>query len=316
MDVKREHGLDFKDYYQTLGVDKGASSEVIQRAYKKLARKFHPDVNQAPGAEDRFKEISEAYEVLKDPKKRQTYDHYGSAYKQAPGGGAPPGWEGFDFGGGAGASGFSSFFEGLFGGGRRGGGGVRFDFGGMGGRAGGAPRRGQDQEAKLVLGLAEAARGGQHDLSLGDAISGHTRTHKVNIPAGVRTGQRIRLPGRGAVGANGVAGDLYLKIELKPHLRFRLENKDLHTSVAVTPWEAALGAEVKVPTLDGAVTVRIPAGASTGRKIRLRGKGFPSSKGEPGDLYAEIQVAVPKILSDEERRLFEELARVSTFRAR
>ncbi len=311
--------MDFKDYYQTLGVDKGASSDVIQRAYKKLARKFHPDVNQAAGAEDRFKEISEAYEVLKDPKKRRTYDQFGSAYKQAPGGGPPPGWEGFDFGGVGGASGFSNFFEGLFGGsGRRGGGGggFRFDFGGMGGRPGAGPSRGQDQEAKLVLGLSEAARGGQHDLSLGDAISGQMRTHKVNIPAGVRTGQRIRLPGRGAVGANGVAGDLYLKIELKPHPRFRLEGKDLHTTVAVTPWEAALGAEVKVSTLEGLVTVRIPAGASTGRKIRLRGKGFPSGKGDPGDLYAEIQIAIPKTLSDEERHLYQELAKVSTFRAR
>jgi len=331
--------LEFKDYYKTLEVDKKASPEVIQRAYRKLARKFHPDVNQAAGTEDRFKEINEAYEVLKDAEKRKTYDRFGSAYKQAPGGGAPPpGWEGvhFDFAGGGGdrgASGFSSFFDSLFGGamggrGRAQGapGGFRVDLsdlGNLGRQAPGAgrgtrgrARRGGDQEAQLVLSLEEAARGGQRELTLGDPMSGTSRTHKVNLPPGVRPGQRIRLPGRGMVGAGGQAGDLYLRIELKPHRRFRLEGKDLHTTVAVMPWEAALGGEVNVATLDGPVTVRVPPGTSSGRTIRIKDKGFPGGKKDRGDLYAKIRIAVPKTLSDEERQLFEQLAKVSSFRAR
>lgn len=311
--------MEFKDYYQSLGVDKAASPEVIQRAYRKLARKFHPDVNQSPGAEDRFKEISEAYEVLKDPERRKTYDRFGRDVKQTPGGGPPPGWEHvhFDFGDGGGPSGFSSFFESLFGGagGRRGGaggGGFQFDFGGAQGQSGG---RGADQEARLVLNLDEAARGGQRELTLGDPMTGATRTHRVNLPAGVRPGQRIRLPGRGTQGMSG-AGDLYLRVEVKPHPKFRLEGKHLHTTVRVTPWEAALGAEVPVSTLDGTVTIRVPAGTSSGRKIRLRGKGFPATKGEAGDLFAEIEIVVPKTLSDDERKLFEQLAEVSAFRPR
>lgn len=325
--VREENRLDFKDYYKTLEVDKKASADVIQRAYRKLARKFHPDVNQAPGAEDRFKEISEAYEVLKDPERRKTYDRFGRDVKRS-GGQPPPGWEniGFDFGGGGGgsASGFSSFFENMFGGGRRGGGGgFGFDFGGLNmddaraGRApGGRQAGGADQEARLVLSLEEAARGGQRELSLTDPVTGGMRNHKVNLPAGVRPGQRIRLPGRGARGISGGAGDLYLKVEVKPHPKFRLDGSNLHTTVRVTPWEAALGAEVPVATLDGPVTIRVPGGTSGGRKIRLKGKGFPAPKGPTGDLYAEIEIVVPKTLSDQERTLFEALAEASSFRAR
>ena len=318
--------MEFKDYYETLEVDRKASPEVIQRAYRKLARKYHPDVNQTPGAEDRFKEISEAYEVLKDPEKRGTYDRFGHAYKQAPGGGPPPGWEHvhFDFGGAGGGSGFSNFFESLFGGGFRGGsgapggaGGFEFDLGNLGRQGfGSGPAAGADQEAQLVLTLEEAARGGRRELTLGNPMTGTSRTHKVNLPPGVRPGQRIRLPGRGMVGAGGRAGDLYLKVELKPHPRFRLEGTDLHTRAEVTPWQAALGGETKVATLDGPVTVRIPAGTSSGRKIRLRGRGFPRGKDTSGDLFAEIQIVVPTRLTDDERRLFEQLAEVSDFRAR
>ncbi|HWM90388.1 MAG TPA: DnaJ C-terminal domain-containing protein [Thermoanaerobaculia bacterium] len=319
--------MDYKDYYATLGVKKDASEDDIQKAYRKLARKFHPDVNKAPEAEAKFKEIGEAYEVLKDPDKRQKYDQYGSAWKRAQQtGGTPPGWEGvhFDFGqggggfGGAGGGGdFSSFFEMLFGGGRpgtRGGRAAGFQgFGGQGFGGGG----GGDTEAAISLSLEEAVRGGKREITLSDPNTGQRKTLSVRIPEGVRAGQRIRLAGQGQPGMNGgPAGDLYLKIEIEPDPRFRVEGQNLHTPVAVTPWEAALGGEAEVQTLDGAVRVKIPAGSSTGRKIRLRGRGLPQSGGEKGDLIAEIRVMVPETLSERERELFEQLAEASSFRAR
>lgn len=316
--------MEFKDYYATLGVPKTASQEEIQRAFRKLARKYHPDVNKAPDAEEKFKEINEAYEVLKDPEKRAKYDRYGAAWKAAAQGGTPPpGAEefhfDFDFGGGEGAfardfGGFSSFFEQLFGTGR---------FGTRAGRrASGAQgwewvARGADQEAQISLTLEEAAQGGRREISLTDPHTGETKSYVVNIPKGIRPGQRIRLAGQGGKGTGGSPpGDLYLKVQLLPHPRFRLEGRDLYTTLALTPWEAALGGEVSVPTLDGTVTVKIPPGSSSGRKIRLRGKGFPGANGEAGDLYAEIKIMVPEHLSTEERELFEKLARVSRFMPR
>ena len=325
--------MEYKDYYSTLGVSKQASADDIQKAYRKLARKYHPDVNRSPGAEDKFKEITESYEVLKDPEKRKTYDRFGKDWKSFAGGrGAPPpGFENirFDFGGGGG-SGFSSFFDALFGG--AGGGGS--PFGGAGGRgnpfAGGDPfggggfgggagftSRGQDQEASILLTLEEAARGGAREISVTDPATGQAKTYKINLPRGVKAGQKIRLAGRGGPGAgSGSAGDLYLKVELQPNRRFRLEGLDLYTDLMVSPWEAALGAEATVRTLDGAVKVRVPPGSSTGRKIRLRERGFPNPKGAAGDLYAEIKVAVPDELSRKERKLFEQLAEVSKFEPR
>ncbi len=332
--------MEYKDYYSTLGVSKQASADDIQKAYRKLARKYHPDVNRSAGAEDKFKAITESYEVLKDAEKRKTYDRFGKDWKSFSGGrGAPPpGFEGvrFDFGGGGG-SGFSSFFDSLFGGaqggnpfaggGAGGGGGAGNPFAG-GGRgnpfAGGDPfgrggfaARGQDQEARIVLTLDEAARGGAREISISDPTTGGARTFKINLPRGVKAGQKIRLSGRGGPGAgSGTAGDLYLKIELEADPRFRLEGLDLYADLTVSPWEAALGAEASVQTLDGSVKVRVPPGSSTGRKIRLRGKGFPNPKGAAGDLYAEIKVVVPDQLSSEERELFEQLAEVSKFKPR
>jgi curved DNA-binding protein len=319
--------MDFKDYYTILGVDKNASQDDIQRAYRKLARKYHPDVNKDPGAEDTFKDLGEAYEVLKDPEKRAKYDRYGSAWKaaQQSGGAPPPGYEDvwFDISGApddafSGFSGFSSFFEQLFGRGAR-----RGSAWGEtpGDSARGGPRTwtmpGADQEARLTLSLEEAARGGKRDISLTDPETGQTKTYTVTIPRGIRPGQRIRLAQLGGQGmGGGPAGDLYLRVELLPHPVFRLEGRDLYTTLAVAPWEAALGANAKLPTLTGDVQVKIPAGSSSGRRIRLRGKGFPDSQGRAGDLYAEIQIAVPKSLTDDERRLFEELARCSTFQPR
>jgi curved DNA-binding protein len=314
--------MEFKDYYAVLGVGKEATQAEIQRAYRKLARQYHPDVNKAKGAEEKFKELGEAYEVLKDPEKRARYDRYGVAWKAAQQGGGtpPPGYEDvwFDLGGvpdDFGFSGFSSFFEQLFGTGSQRGPRRR--------RSGTSPpgwqwtRPGEDQEARLPLTLEEAATGGQREVSLTDPSTGQSRTYVVHIPKGIRPGQRIRLAGRGGKGSGSVpAGDLYLHVDILPHAAFRLEGKDLYTTLPVTPWEAALGTEVTLQTLDGAVHVKIPQGSSSGRKIRLRGKGFPDTRGEAGNLYAEIRIVVPERLSAQEKQLFEELARVSHFTPR
>jgi curved DNA-binding protein len=329
--------LDYKDYYAVLGVKKDASQDEIQKAYRKLARKLHPDVNKAPEAETKFKEIGEAYEVLKDPDKRQKYDQYGSAWKRAQQGGgqAPPGWEGFDFGGGGGqggfdfsgmggGEGFSSFFEMLFGrggAGRRGGGNAGFPGGGFPGGGGfggfsGGTGNGGDSEATLTISLEEAVQGGKREITLSDA-TGQRRTLSVKIPEGVRPGQRIRLAGQGQPGVGGgSAGDLFLKIEIEPDSRFRIEGSDLYTTLPVAPWEAALGAEAEVVTPTGPVRVRVPAGSSSGRKIRLRGRGLSQAGGSKGDLLTEIRILVPESLSDEERELLQKLAEVSSFRAR
>jgi curved DNA-binding protein len=313
--------MKFIDYYALLGVPRTASQEEVQRSYRKLARKYHPDVNKDTEALQKFKEINEAYEVLKDPEKRGKYDKYGEYWKQAergggvPPGGMPPGWEGvtFDMGDGTqgfsfgGGEGFSSFFEMLFGMPRR------------GGAPGGGPRgtrvaRGHDAEGVLTLTLEEAAHGGQRALTLIDPATGQPRSTEVKVPAGVTTGGRIRLPGQGSGGmGGGPAGDLYLRVEILPHPRFRLDGRDLQVTLDVTPWDAALGGEARLPTLDGDVNVKVPRGSSSGRRIRLRGKGFPNPKGEPGDLYAEIRIVVPEDLTPEEEELFRKLSETSDF---
>ena len=323
--------MEYKDYYQALGVGKQASQDEIQKAYRKLARKVHPDVNKGEGAEAKFKEINEAYEVLKDPEKRSKYDRFGSAWRQSQAtGGPPPGFEdlfGFGFGGPGGArvefsgspSGFSSFFDMLFGG-AGGAGGPRQQAGWTTGDWRAAPRapsRGQDREAQIRLTLEEAARGGSREIQLTDPETGQARTLRVKIPAGVRPGQRVRLANQGgSAPPGGKRGSLYLKIELFPHPRYRLDGTDLRTTLPLSPWEAALGGKVTVDTLEGERTVRIPPGSSSGRKIRLRGLGFPGSGGDRGDLYAELKIVVPKELTDREKQLFTELAEASPFEAR
>jgi curved DNA-binding protein len=294
----------FKDYYEALGVERGASEEEIRRAYRKLARRYHPDVNKEPGAEERFKEISEAYEVLRDPEKRERYDRLGANWRAGEGPSGPGGFEDL-FGQGGfgdnvrvefGEGGLSDLFEGLFG-------------GRPGAGAQGFSMRGADQEATLELTLEEAAAGGRRRVSLGDG-----RSYDVNIPPGTRDGQRIRLAGEGGPGrGGGPSGDLFFRVRIKPHPRFRLDGRDLHVDLPVTPWEAALGATVPVATLTGSARVRVPPGSSTGRRLRLRGQGMPGPRGGHGDLYAHVQIMVPPQLTDEERRLFEELAQVSTF---
>lgn len=297
----------YQDYYAALGVPRDASAEDIRRAYRKLARQYHPDVNKEPGADDRFKEVAEAYEVLRDPEKREQYDRLGDNWRagQDVSGAQGFGTAGFgdvqfDFGEGADVS---DFFESLFGGGRRAG---RARAGARG--FGTMPRRGADHEATLELSLEEAAAGGKQHLTL----DGHT--YDVAIPAGVRDGQRIRLAGEGGPGIDGgPSGDLFLRVRLAPHPRFRLKGRDLYVDVPVSPSEAALGARVPVPTLNGTVRVVVPAGSSSGRKLRLRGQGMPAAGGGTGDLYAVVQIVVPKHLSDAEREAYEHLAEVSQF---
>jgi curved DNA-binding protein len=302
----------YRDYYADLGVSRDASNEEIRRAYRKLARENHPDVNKDSGAEDRFKEISEAYEVLRDPEKRKAYDRFGANWKQGQDVSGAEGFRdgggyrdaGFDFGGDAD---FSSFFEGLFRG--RGAGRGRGGFEGFEGFS----MRGADQEAVLELSLEEAARGGRQRLSLGRG-----QEIDVDIPAGVRDGQRIRLAGQGGAGpGDGPPGDLFLRVRIRPHPLFDIDGRDLYVDLPVTPWEAALGAEVPVPTLDGEATVRVPPGSSTGRKLRLRGQGLPGRGTEAaGDLYAEVEVHVPRDPTPKERELFERLRDVSEFNPR
>jgi curved DNA-binding protein len=302
----------FRDYYESLGVSRDASPEEIRRAYRALARKYHPDVNKEAGAEDRFKEISEAYEVLRDPDKRARYDQLGSTWRpgqdvsQDPGFGGFEGFRGFgadgvrfDFGG----DDFSDFFSGLFGSrtrSRGSNGSERFS------------RRGADHEAVLELSLEEVAAGGKRRISLADG-----RDFEVNVPRGVRDGQRIRLSGEGEAGLDGgPSGDLFLRVRVRPHARFRVDGRNLHTDLPVTPWEAALGATVEVRTLTGTARVRVPAGSSSDRRLRLRGEGLPDAQGRQGDLYAIVKIRVPKSLSNQERELFERLAAGSDFNPR
>ena len=298
----------FRDYYEVLGVPRDASSDDIRGAYRKLARQYHPDVNKDPGAEDRFKEIAEAYEVLRDPEKRQRYDRLGANWKAGEDVSGAAGFGDFAQQGGFGdvrvefgdGAGFSDFFESFFG--ARGGGRRTTGFDGF-------STRGADQEAQLELSLEEAARGGRRKISLGDG-----RDYEVNVPAGVRDGQRIRLAGEGGRGAaGGSAGDLFLRVRLKPHPRFRVQGRDLYVELPVAPWEAALGATVEVPTLEGRTRIKVPPGSSSGRRLRLKDEGMPGQTGGSGDLYATVKIEVPKKLSKEERQLFERLAEVSSF---
>jgi len=298
----------YRDYYEDLGVPRDASQEDIRAAHRRLARQYHPDVNKEPGAEDRFKEISEAYEVLRDPEKRERYDRLGANWRAGQDVSGSSGFEGFGGAGGGfedvrvdfgGAGDFSDFFDGLFGGrGRR---------SGRGGFGGGFSTRGADQEAVLELSLEEAARGGRRRISLGGG-----RDFEVEIPPGVHDGQRIRLAGEGGGGiGGGPSGDLFLRVRVRPDKRFRIEGDDVYTDVLVAPWEAALGAQVEVPTPTGSAQVTVPHGSSCGRKLRLRGEGLGG-----GDLYAVVQIRVPKTLSGQERELFERLAEVSDFNPR
>jgi curved DNA-binding protein len=293
-----------RDFYEVLGVSRDATPEQLQQAYRRLARRYHPDVNKDSEAEERFKEVSEAYEVLSDQETRKRYDRFGADFRRVP--------EDFDDRVAAGGR----FRTGPAGGSRvrvgQGFGGINVEdlFSGFGGFGdwGGGSIPGADQEAVLELSVEEAYRGGQRRVTIG------SRTFDVDIPSGVVDGQRIRLAGQGGRGSgDGPAGDLYLVVRIVPHPRFRLSGRDITVDALVTPWEAALGATVPVPTPDGEAKVKVPPGSSSGRRLRLRGQGMPNPNGRPGDLYAEIRIMVPPKLTRAERELFERLAAESTF---
>ncbi len=310
-----------RDFYEDLGVSRNATPDEIQRAYRKLARRFHPDVNKDPGAEERFKDISEAYDVLSDPETRAKYDRFGPQFRQVPDDVDPDLWAAAQGGGPRGAgrarrSGTAgpAGFEGwtTVSGDDIIGGDIDFDdlFGGIFGRRPRGPVRGADQEVEIELSLEDAYGGGHRRITLPGPDG--PRRYDVNIPPGVTPGQRIRLAGQGARGEAG-AGDLYLVVNIAPHPRFRLDGRDVTVDLPITPWEGALGAPVPVETPGGEAKVTVPAGSSSGRRLRLRGKGLPNPKGKPGDLYAEVKIMVPRKLQDPERELFEELARASDF---
>jgi curved DNA-binding protein len=311
-----------QDFYQALGVPRNADQDEIQRAYRKLARTYHPDVNSDPAAEDRFKEISEAYDVLSDPQTRRRYDAFGADFRQVPEGVDPDEWRRSRARAGAGAG--AGPARGGFGDGGFGDGGFSFSggdvdlddllggiFGGRTGRRWG-PIPGADQEAELELTVEEAYRGTRRTVTL--ASDGTRRSLEVTVPAGVTDGQRIRLAGQGGRGSDGArSGDLYLVVRIAPHPRYRLDGRDLSVELRIAPWEAALGTSVPVDTPGGEVKVKVPAGTSSGRRIRLRGRGLPNPKGKAGDLFAEARIMVPPHLSRAERRLFEQLAAESDF---
>jgi curved DNA-binding protein len=320
--------VQYKDYYESLGVTRTASEAEIKKAFRKLAREFHPDVaKDKKKAEEKFKEINEAYEVLSDPAKRKKYDELGPNWKQGAEFRPPPGWEQFAGAGGRGyrgrkptgedfdfefgGTGFSDFFEQLFGARGRG--------AGFRGQPAYADEemaaRGRDIEGDIMVTLEEVKRGSVRAVTV--RHNGRAETYQVKIPAGVTEGQRLRVAGRGESGAGGgEAGDLYLRVRLAKHPDFEVDEHNLIYEAELAPWEAVLGANISVPTLDGRVNIKIPPGTQNGQKLRVRGRGLPLRDGGNGDLIVIARVEVPQKISDEERKLWEQLARESKFNPR
>ncbi len=310
----------FRDYYQTLGVQKSAGADEIKSAFRKLARKFHPDTaKDKKMAEEKFKEINEAYEVLGDSEKRKQYDEFGTGWQQ--GGGPPPGWQppggggGFRSGGRPGGggvefefggTGFSDFFEQMFGGAARQGRGGRRP-GGVGGYEPPPPQRGEDVEADIMVTLEEAFHGSTRQISFRRGHNGKIETYTVKIPKGIREGQRIRLAGQGESGSAG-AGDLFLRVKFQRHPDFEIEGADLVYDLDVPAWNAVLGCEVRVPTLEGRAKLKLAPGTQSGKKLRLPGMGLPLPGGKRGDLYAIVNLTVPTNPSPAEKKLWEEIA--------
>lgn len=313
--------MEFKDYYKILGLSRDASQDDIKRAYRRLARKYHPDVSKESDAEDRFKEISEAYEVLKDPEKRAAYDELGTRRQDGEEFTPPPGWNaGFEFSGGgfteADARHFSDFFESLFGAGS--------PFGNVhaGGAGGGFAMRGEDHHARVQIDLEDAYQGATRSLQLRvpeydqrGRLHERTRNLNVRIPPGVQEGQRIRLAGQGSPGSGDApAGDLYLEVTFRPHRLFKASGKDVYLTLPLTPWEAALGTRVKVPTLGGAVDLKIPKDTQSGARLRLKGRGLPGKT--PGDQYAIAQVVAPAPETEAQENLYRQMAEEIPFNPR
>ena len=331
--------MKYLDYYAVLGVPRDASADAIKKAYRKLARQYHPDVNKTAGAEARFKEINEANEVLSDPEKRKRYDALGANWKTGQDFTPPPGWGGFEgassgpgglrfeFGGGPGGGDFSDFFSALFGDlggggragrGRRGGGSPFAGFGGFPGGEDSFAPRGQDFEANLALTVEELYGRAPKTVSLqvpvvrpDGSVAHQPKTFQVRIPPGATDGTRIRLSGQGAGG-----GSLYLNLRVAPHPIYRLRGHDLDVDLPLAPWEAVLGAKVRLPTPDGDATLTLPPGTQGGTRLRLAGKGLPDKSGARGDVFANVRIAVPHPPTAKEKALFEQLARESSFQPR
>jgi len=299
--------MEFKDYYGILGVARTATDEDIRRAYRRLARKYHPDVSKEPDAEARMREVNEANAVLGDPERRAAYDRLGAGVATGEGFRAPPGWDtGFEFRDAGDAAGFSEFFESLFGGRARD---VWHEY----------PERGEDHHAVIEVDLDDALHGATREVSLRGLAPDaqgrqqiRTRTLSVRIPAGVREGQRIRLAGQGLPGQGGAGnGDLYLEIRFKPHRLYRAEGRDLSLTLPVAPWEAALGASVQAPTPGGPVEVRVPPGSHNGSRLRLKGRGIPGNP--PGDLYLVLEVILPPADSEAAKAAYRRMAQDLAF---
>jgi curved DNA-binding protein len=306
--------MEYKDYYDIIGVKRDATQDEIKRAYRKLARKYHPDVSKEADAEERFKEVGEAYEVLKDPEKRAAYDQLGAGWQGGQDFNPPPDWDtGFEFSGGGytgGGADHSAFFEELFGRGYAQSG-VRSGYTG-GGRSG-FKMRGEDHHAKIKVSLEDSFSGATRSITLrvpevtqDGHVATRDRTLNVRIPKGIRPGQQIRLAGQGASGfGNAESGDLFLEVEFDTHSLYRVDGADIYLDLPVAPWEAALGATIKVPTPSGSVDLKIPAGSSQGRKLRLKGRGLTGKT--PGDMYVVLQVSLPPADSDVARELYEQM---------
>jgi len=308
--------MEYKDYYKILGVKKDVTQNEIKKNYRKLARKYHPDINKAADAESRFKELGEAYEVLKDTEKRAAYDQLGANWQSGADFRPPPDWDaGFEYRGGGFSpgeeSGFSEFFESLFG--QRQPSGFHH-----------APsqRQGEDHHARVLIDLEDAYLGADRTLTLSAPEldnDGHVRVKqrmlKVKIPKGVKQGQHIRLTGQGNPGmGGGSAGDLYLQVEFNSHHMYRVEGRDVYLELPVAPWEAALGATIKAPTPDGSVDLRIPADSYQGRKLRLKGKGIPGKN--PGNLYVVLRIELPPVSSEKDKEIYREMAKEMAFNPR
>jgi curved DNA-binding protein len=308
--------MKYKDYYEILSLERTASQEDVKRSYRKLARKYHPDLSKHTDAEDRFKELGEAYEVLKDPEKRAAYDRMGSEWRNGQDFQPPPNWdEGFEFRGAGNGTGeqadLHDLFEKMFGGSR-----------------GAHPRqrsfdvRGEDHHAKVLIDLEDAYRGAERSISLQMPVIGEqghvsleTRTLNVSIPKGIRAGQHLRLSGQGAAGATpGAAGDLYLEIAFRQHPHFRVDGRDVSLELPVAPWEAGLGAQVTVPTPDGSVEMTVPADSAGGRRLRLKGKGIPGNP--PGDLYVILDIVLPPVDSDTAKAAYDAMRQAFNFNPR
>jgi len=312
--------MEYKDYYKIMGLERTATQDEIKRAYRKLARKYHPDVSSERDAESRFKEVGEAYEVLKDPEKRAAYDELGSRWKAGQDFRPPPGWDaGFEFSeagrGRAEEFGFSDFFDTLFG----------RQYGPAGGGSGnrrGVHARGQDHHAKIMVDLEDSFKGATRSIALRMpelTADGHVvtrdRTLNVRIPKGIRQGQQIRLAGQGGAGLGSAeAGDLYLEVQFQPHPRYSVDGSDIYLDLPVAPWEAALGATVTVTTPAGNVDLKVPANSQAGKKLRLKGRGLPGKS--PGDLYAVLKIVVPPAHSDQARAAYRHMQQQFKFNPR